>query len=98
MEHTELFEKMAQSVIAGEAEDSAALARQALELGIKPLDAIDEGFVKGIRVVGDRFGAGELFLPELVMSAEAMKAALAILEPELAKSAAARENMGNVLA
>lgn len=98
MEHTELFEKMATSVIAGEAEDSAALARQALELGIRPLDAIDNGFVKGIRVVGDRFGAGELFLPELVMSAEAMKAALAILEPELAKSSAARENMGNVLA
>jgi len=98
VDHTELFEKMAQSVIAGEAEDSAALARQALELGIKPLDAIDEGFVKGIRVVGDRFGAGELFLPELVMSAEAMKAALAILEPELAKGNSVRESQGAVLA
>jgi corrinoid protein of di/trimethylamine methyltransferase len=98
VEHAELFEKMANSVINGEAEESAALARHSLELGIKPLDTIDNGFVKGIRVVGDRFGAGELFLPELVMSAEAMKAALAILEPELAKSATARENMGNVLA
>jgi corrinoid protein of di/trimethylamine methyltransferase len=98
VEHAELYEKMSNSVITGEAEESAALARLALELGIRPLDAIDNGFVKGIRVVGDRFGAGELFLPELVMSAEAMKAALAILEPELAKSAAARENMGNVLA
>ena len=98
MEHAELFEKMANSVINGEAEEAAALARQALELGIRPLPAIDNGFVKGIRVVGDRFGAGELFLPELVMSAEAMKAALAILEPELAKGSEARENMGNVLA
>ena len=42
--------------------------------------------------------AGELFLPELVMSAEAMKAALAILEPELAKGNEARESQGNVLA
>jgi methanogenic corrinoid protein MtbC1 len=98
VELAELYEKMAQSVIMGEAEDAASLARQSLELGIKPLDSIDNGFVKGIRVVGDRFGAGELFLPELVMSAEAMKAALAILEPELAKSSAARESMGNVLA
>lgn len=98
MEHTELYEKMAQSVITGEAEEAATLARHSLEIGIKPLDSIDNGFVKGIRVVGDRFGAGELFLPELVMSAEAMKAALAILEPELAKSSAARESMGNVLA
>ena len=97
-EHAELFEKMANSVIAGEAEEAHALATKSLELGIKPLDSIDNGFVKGIRVVGDRFGAGELFLPELVMSAEAMKAALAVLEPELAKSSAARENMGNVLA
>jgi methanogenic corrinoid protein MtbC1 len=98
VDHAELYEKMSNSVITGEAEEAAGLARHALELGIRPLDAIDNGFVKGIRVVGDRFGAGELFLPELVMSAEAMKAALAILEPELAKSATARENMGNVLA
>lgn len=98
MEHAELYEKMSNSVINGEAEEATALAKQSLELGIKPLDSIDNGFVKGIRVVGDRFGAGELFLPELVMSAEAMKAALAVLEPELAKSAAKRENMGNVLA
>jgi corrinoid protein of di/trimethylamine methyltransferase len=98
VEHAELFEKMANCVIAGEAEEATALAKKSLELGIRPLDAIDNGFVKGIRVVGDRFGAGELFLPELVMSAEAMKAALAILEPELAKGSEARENMGNVLA
>jgi len=98
VDYAELYEKMSNSVITGEAEEAAGLARQALEVGIRPLDAIDNGFVKGIRVVGDRFGAGELFLPELVMSAEAMKAALAILEPELAKSAQARASMGNVLA
>jgi corrinoid protein of di/trimethylamine methyltransferase len=96
--HAELYERMANSIIVGDAEESTALAKQSLELGIKPLDSIDNGFVKGIRVVGDRFGAGELFLPELVMSAEAMKAALAILEPELAKGNEARENQGNVLA
>ncbi|HKQ96684.1 MAG TPA: corrinoid protein [Candidatus Polarisedimenticolia bacterium] len=98
MEHAELYEKMSNCVINGEAEEATALAKQSLELGIKPLDSIDNGFVKGIRIVGDRFGAGELFLPELVMSAEAMKAALAVLEPELAKSATARESMGSVLA
>jgi corrinoid protein of di/trimethylamine methyltransferase len=96
--HDDLYQKMADSVITGESETSAALARQSLELGIAPLESIDNGFVKGIRVVGDRFGAGELFLPELVMSAEAMKAALAILEPELAKGTAQRESQGTVLA
>jgi corrinoid protein of di/trimethylamine methyltransferase len=98
VQHAELFQKMADCIIVGDAETATALARQSLELGIAPLLSIDEGFVKGIRIVGDRFGAGELFLPELVMSAEAMKGALAILEPELAKSATARENQGVVLA
>ncbi|HEU4400893.1 MAG TPA: corrinoid protein [Candidatus Polarisedimenticolia bacterium] len=98
MSHADLYEKMAQCVITGEADVATALAKQSLELGIPPLESIDNGFVKGIRVVGDRFGAGELFLPELVMSAEAMKAALAVLEPELAKGNAVREVQGNVLA
>jgi corrinoid protein of di/trimethylamine methyltransferase len=89
---------MANCIIIGESEEATALAKKSLELGIRPLESIDHGFVKGIRVVGDRFGAGELFLPELVMSAEAMKAALAILEPELAKGNEARESQGNVLA
>jgi corrinoid protein of di/trimethylamine methyltransferase len=96
--HTKLFEKMARSVIAGEVEEAAALARRALELGIPPLQAIDNGFIKGIRVVGERFGAGDLFLPELVVSAEAMKSALAVLEPALARGAVARETRGQVLA
>lgn len=98
MAHEELFQDMADSVIGGDSETAASLARRALELGIAPLQAIDHGFVRGIRVVGDRFGAGELFLPELVMSAEAMKAALAILEPELARGTGARESQGEVLA
>jgi corrinoid protein of di/trimethylamine methyltransferase len=98
VDHEELFRSMADAVIAGEAEQAAALARRALEIGIPPLLAIDGGFVRGIRAVGDRFGAGEMFLPELVMSAEAMKAALLVLEPELAKGTASRESQGEVLA
>jgi len=98
LSHADLFERMANCIIVGDAEEANALARKSLELQIAPLESIDNGFVKGIRVVGDRFGAGELFLPELVMSAEAMKVALAILEPELAKGNMARETQGNVLA
>jgi corrinoid protein of di/trimethylamine methyltransferase len=96
--HEELLQSMADSVISGEAAEAASLAQRALDLGIPPLRSIDNGFVRGIRVVGDRFGAGEMFLPELVMSAEAMKAALAILEPELAKGPGARNSQGEVLA
>ena len=53
--------------------------------------------VREQRQGGDQFGAGEAFLPELVMAGEAMKAAVAVLEPELLKLGEARETMGKVI-
>ena len=60
----ELFAKMAQAIIDGEAEDAAALAQEGLDAGIAPGDILDKGFVKGIEEVGDLFAKGEFFLPE----------------------------------
>ena len=93
----ELFEAMAESIIYGEAEDAEALARQAVEQGIDPLQAINQGFVVGLDEVGEQFGCGEMFLPDLVLAGEAMKAAVAILEPEMARSGTAREMLGKVV-
>jgi methanogenic corrinoid protein MtbC1 len=75
----DLYAKMAQAIIDGEAEDAAALAQEGLDAGIAPGDILDKGFVKGIEEVGDLFAKGEFFLPELVQGAEAMKAAVAVL-------------------
>ncbi len=47
--------------------------------------AIEKGLAEGIKTVGERFGRGEIYLPELVMGAEAMKSALAVLEPAVPK-------------
>ena len=79
----EIFQKLAQAVIDGESEDAETLARQALELGLEPLDCINEGLTKGIQHVGEQFADGECFLPELVLSANAMKIALSVLEPAM---------------
>lgn len=79
----EIHKKLAQAVIDGEAEDAEALAKQALDLGLEPLECINEGLTKGIQYVGELFGEGECFLPELVLSADAMKAALEVLEPAM---------------
>jgi len=92
-----IFEAMAQSIIDGEAEDAERLANQAVAEGVDPLDAINKGFVRGLDEVGEQFGCGEMFLPDLVLAAEAMKTAVAILEPELAKKGAAREILGTVV-
>lgn len=79
----EMFKKLAQAVIDGEPEDAALLAKQALDDGTDPLACITNGLTKGIRKVGDLFATGEYYLPELIIGADAMKAALDILEPAL---------------
>lgn len=79
----EIYQKMAQAVIDGEADDARGLAQQALELGLDPLSCINNGLTKGIHEVGSLFSCGEYYLPELIMGADAMKAALQVLEPAL---------------
>jgi corrinoid protein of di/trimethylamine methyltransferase len=88
---------MAQSIIDGEAEQAVSLAQKSIEMQIHPLEAITKGFVPGVSYIGDQFGKGEAFLPELVMAGEAMKAAIATLEPELAKHHEARQVLGRVV-
>ncbi len=83
-ESNQLFEAMRQAVLDGDQAAAAELARQALAGGVAPLDAIDRGFVPGIRTAGELWEEGEYFLPELVTAAQAMKAAMAILSPALA--------------
>jgi corrinoid protein of di/trimethylamine methyltransferase len=93
----ELFESMAQSVIDGEVEDAERLARQAIEQGIDPLDAINRGFVIGVNHVGEEYAAGEMFLPDLVLAGEAMKAAVAVLDPEMQRRGTKRQMLGTVV-
>ena len=94
----ELYELMKQTVIDGEAEEAAALAQQGLDAGLAPGDILDKGFVKGIEEVGDLFGKGEFFLPELVQGAEAMKAAVAVLQPAIDAAGGGRTTLGVAVA
>jgi corrinoid protein of di/trimethylamine methyltransferase len=79
----ELFKKLEQAVIEGEPEDAVQYAKQALEEKVDPLSCINKGLMPGIQKVGELFSTGEYFLPELIIGADAMKAALDILEPAL---------------
>ncbi len=93
----ELFAAMKQSIIDGDEEAAAAVAQQALAAGIDPLDAINQGYVTGMSYVGDQFSAGEMFLPDMMLAAEAMKAAVAVLEPEMQKRGMHRTMLGKVV-
>jgi corrinoid protein of di/trimethylamine methyltransferase len=79
----EIYDKLAQAVIDGEPEDAQELARQALDLGLDPLDCINRGLSPGIDRVGELFASGEYFLPDLIIGGDAMKVALGVLEPAL---------------
>jgi trimethylamine corrinoid protein len=72
-----------ESILQSDEEKAVAVARQALAEGLDPLAVIEKGFCEGITRVGDLFGRGELFLPELILSAEVMKKATAIFDQAL---------------
>ena len=93
----ELFIAMAQSVIDGEPEEAERLAEQSLRAGIDPLVSINRGFVAGVSFVGEQFSCGEMFLPDLVLAGDAMKRAVAVLEPEMARRGTTREVLGKVV-
>ena len=92
----ELRQQVSQAVIDGSKQRVVELVHQALDQGIDALALFDD-LAAGIRVVGDRFGKGEVFLPELVLGANAMKAGTAILHEELARRKVTQQSAGRVL-
>jgi len=91
------FSAMRQSIVDGAPDTASDLAREALASGVAPLEAINEGYVPGMHAVGEEFARGQMFLPDMMASAEAMRAAMAVLEPELKKQGAERPNAGTVV-
>ncbi|MFV1948477.1 MAG: B12-binding domain-containing protein [Anaerolineales bacterium] len=81
MGEKEILEQLFESVLKGDLTGSANAAQKSLDADIPPLVAIQKGMTPAIKKVGDAFGRGEMFLPEMVASADAMEAALEILEP-----------------
>jgi trimethylamine corrinoid protein len=92
-----IFEKMELAIIDGDEELCASLAQKAIDESIDPAEAIDKGFAKGMRVLGDRFESGECFLPELLTAEDAMNAAMEILQPKIQESQAQKEKRGKVV-
>jgi trimethylamine corrinoid protein len=83
MTKDEIYPQMTEAIVAGDGAAACALAEEAVRGGLDLLDVVERGYVPGIQKVGDLWEQGEYFLPELIASAEAMKSAMAVLEPEL---------------
>ena len=91
------FDKLAQTIVDCDKEACVHLVKEGLEKGADPLEMISQGLGKGIRKVGDDFGAGWCFLPELIGAADAMKEGVAILDEKIKASGKTRKSLGRIV-
>lgn len=83
MANEEFFKEAIDSLVEHDKDRAEDVAKRALAAGITPQDIMQNGFVLGIRQVGDQFDEGEVFLPELMQAAAAMEAAMEICNAAL---------------
>jgi methanogenic corrinoid protein MtbC1 len=83
---TEVLGKMAESLIAGKIDEVTNLTQQALDESISSKDILEKGLLAGMEVVGKRFKANEMFIPEVLRCAKCMHGAMEILRPLLAET------------
>ena len=95
MSKEELFREAERAILNHDRYKAEDVARRGLEEGLDPVEFITQGFRNGISQIGDLFGRGEIFMPQLIEAAEAMRAANSILTESLPKSA--QEKKGKVV-
>jgi len=83
---SELLGKMAETLIAGKVDEVTELTKEALDGGSSPQDILEQGLLAGMEVVGKRFKANEMFIPEVLRCAKCMHGAMEILRPLLAET------------
>ncbi len=80
------------AVAAGKRKDTARLTQELLDANVEPQVIVEEGLVPGMSIIGEKFAANEIFVPEMLIAARSMKGALALLEPLLADAGVTPEH------
>ncbi|MBW1981656.1 MAG: cobalamin-dependent protein [Deltaproteobacteria bacterium] len=91
------IDQLRDAIMALEPDRARDAAMQGIEEGVDPLEMINQGIRYALDQMGERFASGNLFLPELMLAAQAADAAVQILEPELLKRGASSDQLGKVL-
>ncbi|HUT27062.1 MAG TPA: cobalamin-dependent protein [Methanomassiliicoccales archaeon] len=94
MQGQEILAALENAVITGNKADSIKFAKEALDSGVKALDAIDNGLVKGMTIVGDKYAKHEFFLPQVLLAAASLYGGLDILLPHIPKDGTAKRVVG----
>ena len=82
------YEELSTAVLEGDIDRAPGLVERALDEGLRPKEILDNGLVLGMNEVGVRFRRGDMYVPEVLMSADAMHAGLDILRPHLTATGA----------
>lgn len=77
---------LSEAVIKGDQKTAVDITRQALSEGMPPASILNEGLIAGMNVIGVRFKANQVYIPEVLISARAMKMAMEVLEPKLVEA------------
>jgi corrinoid protein of di/trimethylamine methyltransferase len=96
MEEQELFGNLKQAIIEGDSEVLTRLVRETIDQ-TNPLAMIENAMMPGMTEIGDKFSTGEVFLPELLMAAEAFQEAMKIIKPRLEASGASIKKQGTIV-
>lgn len=94
MANQEMFDKLRDAIVNQDVAGIKQLTQEALDAEIPAIDIITKGLSVGMKIIGDKFEAAEVFLPQIMMSAKAMNNAMEILTPELEKDKKEGEETG----
>jgi len=96
MEDKEVFAKLTKAIVEGDSEQLVRLVKQAIDK-VDPLEMVEKGMAPGMTEIGSKFGEGQVYLPELLMAAEAWEEAMKIIKPKLIETGASMKKQGTVV-
>jgi corrinoid protein of di/trimethylamine methyltransferase len=91
LSEAKIFAELCEAVVSGDVDAVTGAAKEVVRKRVDPVKAIENGLSKGAKIIGDRFESLEIFLPDLLVAAEAMKAGLEILLAEIPKDKTLRK-------
>lgn len=97
MSNEDFLDSVKKAIVEGNKDEAVQLAQRAIAEKMDLNAVIEQGYIQGIQKVGQLWEEGEYFLPELITSAECMKAAMEILQPELEKAQIAMRSAGKIV-
>lgn len=97
MSEADILKSLKESILTFDEALAERTAGEAIDIKMDPLKAVEEGLVKGLDIIGEKYENDEIFLPELMMAANTFQTAMGVLEPEISEKGKERAKKGVVV-